>query len=354
MTDIMIPFFDIKFTKEMEEAAVQALRNENFVMGESVYKFEEEFATYIGTKHAISVNSGNSALQLSLIALGISHQSEVMTSTNSFIASANCILMTGAKPILCDIDPLDGNIDLTSYPKVPNAIIPVHIYGNPCNYDLVRSISEEHKIPVIEDACQAHGAFFSDRKVGSLGDVGCFSFHSTKNMTVCGEGGMVTTNNEEIAKIIRSLRDNGRISKNEHDKLGYTMRLNTVNAAIGRVQLTHLDENNRRRRAIAQIYKKELIEDCMLKENPKGFSVYHQIVIKSKIRDKIMIHLLKNNIATAIHYPISIHKQPLYANFRLTLPKSEQFAQEVVSLPSYPLLKDDDIRLICEKINEVI
>ncbi|MGI0009989.1 MAG: DegT/DnrJ/EryC1/StrS family aminotransferase, partial [Nitrosopumilaceae archaeon] len=231
---------------------------------------------------------------------------------------------------------------------------PVHIYGNPCNYDSVRSISEENKIPVIEDACQAHGALFNDRKVGSLGDVGCFSFYSTKNMTVGGDGGMVTTDNEEIAKTIRSLRDNGRISKNEHDKLGYTMRLNTVNAAIGRVQLTRLDENNKRRRNIAQIYKKELVEDCMLKENSKGLSVYHQIVIRNNARDKIMTHLSKNKIGTAIHYPIPIHKQPLYSNFRLTLPKSEQFSQEVVSLPSYPLLKDEDIKLICEKINEVI
>ena len=277
-----IPFFIQEFTDEMEEAAIHALRNESFVGGESVSKFEEEFAEYTGTRHAISVSSGNSALQISLMALGISSGSKVITPTNSFIASANCIRMTNAKPILSDIDVNDGGIDLNGMTEKVDAIIPVHIYGNPCNFDSVRSFAEEQKIPIIEDACQAHGAIYKNKKVGSLSDVGCFSFYPTKNMTVGGDGGMTTTDNEEIALKIRSIKDNGRKTKNEFDKLGFTMRLNTVNAAIGRVQLKYLDEKNSRRREIVSIYRKNLSDDCILPENRDGKSVYHQIVLKHK------------------------------------------------------------------------
>ena len=350
----MIPFFVPEFTKDMENAAIDALRNEKFVMGESVFKFEEEFARYTGTKFAISVNSGNAALQLSLISLGITEKSKVITSTNSFVASANCILMTGAKPILCDINYDDGNIDIKTTNEKPEAIIPVHIYGNPCDFDSIKSVSETHKAPIIEDACQAHGATFDHKKVGSIGDVGCFSFYPTKNMTVGGDGGMVTTNNEEIKKQIDSLRDNGRRTRTEHDKLGFTMRLNTVNAAIGRIQLQTLDEKNKRRRELASLYKKFLGDDCMLDENPKGTSVYHQIIIKHQKRDEIFSHLSKNNIGVAIHYPRPIHKQPLYENLGYSLPISEKFSNEVLSMPSFPQLKDGDVKIICEKINEVL
>ena len=350
----MIPFFVPEFTKDMENAAIDALRNEKFVMGESVAKFEEEFARYIGTKYAISVNSGNSALQLSLLSLNITEESKVITSTNSFIASANCILMTGSKPILCDINYDDGNIDIKSTNEKPDAIIPVHIYGNPCDFESIKNVSETYKVPIIEDACQAHGAVYEQKKVGGLGDVGCFSFYPTKNMTVCGDGGMVTTNNEEIKNEIESLRDNGRKTRTEHDKLGFTMRLNTVSAAIGRVQLETLENKNKRRREIVSLYKKFLNEDCILSENPKGMSVYHQIVLKHKKRDEIFSHLLKNNIGIAIHYPIPIHRQPLYKNLGYNLPISEKFSNEVVSLPSYPGLEDDDVKVVCEKINEVL
>ena len=209
-----IPFFIQEFTDEMEEAAIHALRNESFVGGESVSKFEEEFAEYIGTRYAVSVSSGNSALQISLMALGISDGSKVITPTNSFIASANCIRMTNAKPILSDIDVSDGGINLNGITEKVDAIIPVHIYGNPCNFDSVKSFAEEQKIPIVEDACQAHGAIYKNQKVGSLSEVGCFSFYPTKNMTVGGDGGMTTTDNEETAQKIKSIRDNGRKTKN--------------------------------------------------------------------------------------------------------------------------------------------
>ena len=349
-----IPFFVQEFTDEMEDAAIHALRNESFVGGESVSKFEEEFARYTGTKYAVSVNSGNSALQLSLMALDIGDKSKVITPTNSFIASANCIRMTNAEPILTDIDMKDGGIDLANNNDVVNAIIPVHIYGNPCNFDSVKLFSEEQNIPIIEDACQAHGAEYKGKKVGSLGDVGCFSFYPTKNMTVGGDGGMTTTDSEETALKIKSIRDNGRKTKNEFDKLGFTMRLNTVNAAIGRVQLRHLDEKTSRRREIVSIYRKNLVQDCILPENKNGKSVYHQIVIKHERRNEIRQKLTDNDIGSAIYYETPIHKQPIYQEFGYELPNSEKFSKEIMSLPSYPQLTDEQALEICEHVNKII
>ena len=349
-----IPFFVQEFTEEMEDAALDALRNESFVGGESVSNFEEEFARYTGTKYAVSVNSGNSALQISLISLGISDKSKVITPTNSFIASANCIRMVNAQPILSDINSRDGCIDVSSVTEKADAIIPVHIYGNPCDFDSVKLLAEQQKIPIIEDACQAHGAIFKGKKVGNLSDVGCFSFYPTKNMTVGGDGGMTTTNNEEIALEIESIRDNGRKTKNEFDKLGFTMRLNTVNAAIGRVQLKHLDEKNSRRREIVGIYRKKLVEDCILPENLEGKSVYHQIVIKHEKRDEIRKVFLENSIGCAIYYEKPIHMHEIYQEYGLTLPNSEKFSKEIMSLPSYPSLTDEQVEIIAECVNKII
>jgi len=349
-----IPFFIQEFTNEMEEAAIHALRNESFVGGESVSKFEEEFAKYTGTKYAASVSSGNAALQISLMALGIGESHKVITPTNSFIASANCIRMTNAKPILTDIDMNDGGIDLSNNENIVNAIIPVHIYGNPCDFDSVKSFAEEQKIPIIEDACQAHGAEYKGKKVGSLGNVGCFSFYPTKNMTVGGDGGMTTTDDEEIVSKIKSIRDNGRKTKNEFDKLGFTMRLNTVNAAIGRVQLKHLDEKTARRREIVSIYRKNLVQDCILPENKDGKSVFHQIVIKHEKRDEIRKELADNEIGSAIYYETPIHKQPIYQEFGYELPNSEKFSKKILSLPSYPQLTDEQALEICEHVNKII
>ena len=349
-----IPFFIQEFTNEMEDAAIHALRNESFVGGESVSKFEEEFAKYTGTKYAASVSSGNAALQISLMALGIGESHKVITPTNSFIASANCIRMTNAEPILTDIDMKDGGIDLSNNKDNVNAIIPVHIYGNPCNFDSVKLFAKDQNIPIIEDACQAHGAEFKGKKVGSLGDIGCFSFYPTKNMTVGGDGGMTTTDNEEIALKIKSIRDNGRKTKNEFDKLGFTMRLNTVNAAMGRVQLKHIDEKTARRREIVSIYRKNLAQDCILPENKDGKSVYHQIVIKHEKRDEIRKELVNNEIGSAIYYEPPIHQQPIYQKYGFELPNSEKFSKLILSLPSYPQLTNDQALEICEHVNKVI
>lgn len=351
-----IPSFISEITDEMVNAAVLAFQNEKFILGESVFKFEEEFATYTGTKYAIAVNSGSSAIQLSLMSLGLKENADVITSTNSFVASANTIKMANGNPILIDINESDGNINLDNTEISADAILPVHIYGNPCDFKKIREFADEKNIPIVEDACQAHGAKFENKKVGALGDLGCFSFYPTKNMTVGGDGGMVTTDNEELAKIVTSLRDNGRNETNRamHERLGYTMRLNTINAAIGRVELKKLDKKNKRRQEIHNLYKKNLKQDILLSTNPNGESVFHQIVIRHEKRDEIKDHLDKNGISTIIHYPIPIHKQPIYLEQNLSLPVSEEFSKEILSLPSYPQLLDEDIVLISEKINQVI
>ena len=351
-----IPSFISEVTEDMTNAAVLAFQNEKFILGESVFKFEEEFARYIGTKYAIAVNSGSSAIQLSLMSLELKKNANVITSTNSFVASANTVKMANGNPILSDINESDGNFDIDSTKSTADAILPVHIYGNPCDFEKVKEFADEQQIPIVEDACQAHGAKFKNKKVGALGDLGCFSFYPTKNMTVGGDGGMVTTDNEDLAKIVTSLRDNGRNETNRalHERLGYTMRLNTINAAIGRVELKELDRKNNRRKEIYELYKKNLKQDILLSTNSNGESVFHQIVIKHEKRDEIKSHLDKNGISTIIHYPIPIHKQPIYLQQNLSLPISEKFSQKILSLPSYPQLLDDDIIFICEKINQII
>jgi perosamine synthetase len=354
----MIPVSKPEFNEEMKEAAIYALENEHFVMGESVFKFEEEFAHYIGTKYAVAINSGTAALELALRALGIGRGHFVITPVQSFIATANAITFTGATPRFIDVSISDCNIDISQVdPDGANAILPVHLYGNPCNMDELVNIANDEKMFLIEDVCQAHGAEYRGRKVGSWGDIGCFSFYPTKNMTVCGDGGMVTTNNEEIRDRIASMRDCGRAkgSRYLHSILGYTMRLNTVNAAIGRVQLKYLDRWNERRRQIAKIYDEKLADEIRLTPTHGAKPVYHLYVIKTQLRDKLKEYLQKKEIGTGVHYPIPIHKQPIYNKYNNhKFPNAEWLASSVLSIPMYVSLSDDEAKFVAESINEVI
>ena len=227
----------------MSDVAIEALQNEKFVMGESVFKFEEEFAKFCGVKRAVSTSSGTFALQLSLQALGISSNDQVWITPMSFIATANSAYLAGATPLFADINPKTFTLDpLKAKERLSDkvkAILPVHLYGYPADMDSILELAENRV--VVEDCCQAHGAKYRNKRVGSLGAVGCFSFYSAKNMTVGGDGGMAVTNDEQLANRIAKLRDCGRISHYEHDMIGLTARLNTVNAAIGRVQLRRLE-----------------------------------------------------------------------------------------------------------------
>ncbi|MGB9881235.1 MAG: DegT/DnrJ/EryC1/StrS family aminotransferase [Methanomassiliicoccales archaeon] len=356
-----IPLSKPVITDEMIEAAIYALRNERLVLGESVYRFEEAFARYIGTDYAISVSSGTAALTLSLLALNIKNQ-EVITTPLSFIATANSVVHAGGIPRFSDVSDQDFNLNPDEIPKTiskkTSTILPVHLFGYPCQMDEICEIARARELRIVEDAAQAHGAIYKGKKVGSIGDLGCFSFYSSKNMTVGGDGGMVTTNDDSLAKTIAKLRDCGRTSRYLHDVLGFTARLNTVNAAIGLVQLKYLDEWNEKRRAIARYYMKHLQDLPEIKLPPMGTNdvqpVFHLLVIRCKKRDELARHLESKGVECGIHYPVPIHLQPIYVEaFGYSsgmFPVSEALSRSLLSLPMFPTLSLDDVKYVCEEI----
>ena len=360
-TPLALPIID----EEMKAAALAAL-DEKLVMGESVIKFEEEFARYSGAKYAVSTNSGTSALSTTLQALGIGAGSEVITTPFSFIATSNSVLHAGAEPVFADVEESGINLSSSKARRKINsktrAIMPVHLYGHLAAMDEFTKISQESGVKIIEDACQAHGASFAGKRVGSIGEAGCFSFYPAKNMTVGGDGGMITTNNEGLAEAARSIRDCGRDkgSKYHMGRIGYTSRLNTVNAAIGRIQLKKLDGWNDARRRLASKYRHELegVQGIKLppSDKPGNSSVYHLFVIRTKLRDKVKNHLENNGVETGVHYPVPIHLQVPYKQgygyTEGTFPLSEALSNEVLSLPMYPTLAEAEVVRICNVLKD--
>ena len=360
----IIPLASPMFDEEMETVAINALRNERFVLGEDVHKFEDEFARYIGTRYAVSTSSGTNALHIAYLALGLGCGDEVVTSAFSFVASANTVLHAGATPVFADVDAKTFNVDPEEMKrcvtKRAKALVPVHLYGYPCDMREISSLAEDRGLKVVEDACQAHGAEYHGRKAGAIGNVGCFSFYPSKNMTVCGDGGMIVTNDEEVAKLAAKLRDCGRKSQYEHDVVGYTSRLNTVNAAIGRVQLRRLDEWNRKRIQIAALYDKLLIDIEEVVCPPRGDSevkpVYHLYVIRAKRRNELRDYLQRSGVSCGVHYPLPIPFQPVYqqlCEFKAgDYPISKLLAQECLSIPMHPFLSEEDIEYVGKRIHE--
>ena len=359
----VIPPANPIFTKEMEEAAINALRNEKYILGESVDRFEEDFAKYIGTKHAASVSSGTNALHLALLAANLTLGGEVITVASSYIATSNSVLHANGTPIFCDIND-EYLIDINQIPgkitKRTKGIMPVDLYGHPVDMDEIKDIADKKNLFVIEDCAQSHGAIYKGKKTGSLSLMGCFSFYSTKNMTVCGDGGMVTTNDEKIADKIKLLRNHGQYPKDVHSMLGYTARLNTVNAAIGRVQLKHLSKWINERRKIAKKYDTLLadIEEVILppSDSKDKKPSYHLYEVKTQKRDELLKFLKDNKIICLIHYPTPIPYQPIYKKMfgfkKGMFLKSEELSAQAMDLPIFPGLKDDQIRYISEKIHK--
>jgi len=359
----LIPPANPIFTKEMEEAAINALRNERYILGESVYKFEEEFAQYIGTKYAVSVSSGTNALHLALLAKDLPKKAEVITPASSYIATANSILHAYCKPVFVDINDeylIDINQIKNKINSKTKAIMPVDLYGHPVDMDEINEIAEKNNLFVVEDCAQSHGAIYKGKKTGALTTMGCFSFYSTKNMTVCGDGGMITTNDKEIAEKVKLLRNHGQFPKDVHTILGYTARLNTVNAAIGRVQLKMLPGWVDERRNNAKRYNTLLndVEEIIL---PPGDSEikkpsFHLYEIKTAKRDELLKYLKDKKIICLIHYPTPIPYQPLYQNLfgykKSSFPKSEELSNQAMDLPMFPGIKDSQIIYISEKIHE--
>jgi perosamine synthetase len=356
-----VPFAKPIVDKEMLDAVSNALQNERLVGGESVHKFEEAFARYCGVKHAVSVSSGTNALQLAFIGLGVEDK-EVQTTPFSFIATANSVIEAGGRPTFSDASDQDYNFDPEMIPgkltKKTAALLPVHLFGRPCRMDEIMEIAADRDLKVVEDACQAHGSLYKGKKAGSIGDIGCFSFYPTKNMTVGGDGGMITTNDSDLAMKIAKYRDCGRISRYVHDVVGYTSRLNSANAAFGLVQLKHLDGWNEQRRQVAKMYGKHLDGIKEITLPPKGTKditpVFHLYAVRCSKRDDLAEYLNKNGIEAGVHYPVPIHLQPIYKQLYGfkggEFPVSEALANEMISLPMFPDMSEDEVRRVAEEV----
>lgn len=362
----MIPLLDLKaqyqnLKPEIDEAVGRVLADGAFILGPEVAAFEEEFAGYCGVRQAIAVNSGTSALHLALLAAGVGPGDEVITVPFTFAATVAAIRYTGATPVFVDIDPASFNIDADRVESAisdrTKAILPVHLYGHPADMDPLNEIARRHRLVVIEDAAQAHGAEYKGRRTGGLGDLGCFSFYPGKNLGACGEGGAVTTNNPEFARTIRMLRDWGQERKYHHERLGYNYRLEGLQGAILRVKLRYLDHWIDARRSRAAIYDRSLSSVDLPRCMPYARHAYCVYTIRTPRRDELQKQLAARGIATAIHYPTPLHLQPGYASPRYVegdFPHSEQAAREVVSLPIYPELADAQVREVGAAVEEVL
>jgi dTDP-4-amino-4,6-dideoxygalactose transaminase len=343
----MIPLLDLKaqyetIQDEMNEAIRRVLTSTQYILGPETGAFEDEFAAYCGANFAVGVGSGTSALHLALLAAGVGPGDEVISVSFTFVATAAAILYTGARPVFVDIDPATFTIDpaLIAAAITPRtrAILPVHLYGQPADMRPIRDLAQRHNLIVIEDAAQAHGATYHDRRVGSIGDLACFSFYPSKNLGAYGEAGAVTTSDPEFAHRLRLLRDWG--GKDEYALRGFNYRLDAIQAAVLRVKLRHLEAWNAARRALAGRYDDLLRGSAVqIPAAPPGVHpVYHLYVIRAPRRDALRAALAGQGIAARIHYPIPIHAQPVYRDHVTCagpLPHTEACAREVLSLPVY-------------------
>jgi len=354
--DPVIPIARPLLGDEEKEAVIAVLNSGRLVQGPRVEDFEGRFAAFCGARYAIATSSGTAALYIALLAHGISPGDEVITTPFSFIATANSILSTRAQPVFVDIEEASFNIDprLIEEKITPQtkALIPVHLYGNPCDMEAILEIAARHGLIVIEDACQAHGASIDGRKVGSFG-TGCFSFYATKNM-VTGEGGMITTDDEVIAERARLIRQHGMRRQYYHDMWGFNFRMTEFQAAIGVVQLEKLEDFNRRRIENAA-YLTENLKQVITPQVKHGFRhVFHQYTIRVPDgRDEMLEGLRERGIDTRVYYPLPIHKQPFYhqLGYHEELPLAEKASREVLSLPVHPGLTRAELERIVEEVN---
>ncbi len=348
---------------ELNETFNRVLTNCSFVLGPEVDKFEKAFAAFLGVEHCVAVTNGTAALQLVLLGLGIGTGDEVITVAHTFIATAEAISATGARPVFVDIDPVSFTMDpakveaaITAHTK---AIIPVHLYGQTADMDALNAIGAKHKIPVIEDACQAHGAYHKGRRAGSLGAAACFSFYPSKNLGACGEGGAVTTNDAELAKKVRMLRDHGSVKKYEHDFPAYNLRLEGLQGGVLSVKLPHLDGWNDNRRILAARYNQLFAGSKVVapKEMPYAQHVYHLYIVLVERREALKQALHEQGIETGLHYPIPLHLQKAYRHLGYKegdFPVSEHVASHLLSLPMYAELPIEHVEHVAKAVREVL
>jgi len=354
----MIPIAKPLIGEEEKQAIIAVLESGQLAQGPKVQEFEEEFAALCGVKHAIATSSGTTALLTALLAHRIGFRGEVITTPFTFIASANSILFTRARPVFVDIDESSYNIDATLIEEKitprTRAVLPVHLYGNPCDMESIMEIADRHKLVVIEDACQAHGASIEGKRVGSYG-TGCFSFYPTKNMTTA-EGGMITTDDDEIAERSRLIRHHGQSQLYYHEVAGYNFRMTELQAALGLVQLGKLAEWTRRRIENAS-YLTERLEHVITPQVKEGYMhVYHQYTIRIKgDRDEAMKKLQKGGVGARVYYPLPVHQQPLYRElgFEDSLPVAERMSKEVLSLPVHPALTQEELDKVVSEVSSL-
>jgi dTDP-4-amino-4,6-dideoxygalactose transaminase len=362
----MIPLVDLKaqyqaIQPEIDAAMQRVVHNTSFILGKEVSEFEKNFAAFCQTQYCVGVDSGTAALHLALLICDIKPGDEVITTTHTFVATAEVISLVGAKPVLVDIDPRTYNIDPNKIEAAitprTRAIIPVHLYGQPAEMDPILDIAKRHHLRVIEDAAQAHGAEYRGKRAGTMGDVACFSFYPGKNLGAYGDAGALVTNSEELANRARMLRNHGRVDKYEHQIVGYGYRLDALQAAILGAKLPHLDAWNARRRDIADRYTELLTNsDLVLPYCPPHITpIYHIYAVLSKHRDALLTHLKTRGIEAGIHYPIPLHLQPVYKNLgykRGDFPIAERVADEELSLPMYPEMTDAQMEQIVRAVKE--
>jgi dTDP-4-amino-4,6-dideoxygalactose transaminase len=356
-----IPLVDLKaqyagIKPEIDRAIHTVLDETDFIGGGVVHEFESAFASYCGARAAVGLANGTDALQLTLLACGVGHGDEVITAVNTFIATSESISATGARPVFVDNDPQTYTIDVRKIEEKitprTKAIIPVHLYGQPAAMDAINEIAARHKLIVVEDAAQAHGARYKSGLVGTLGRCACFSFYPGKNLGAYGDAGAIATNDEELANKIRMLANHGRLKKYEHEMEGYNSRLDTIQAAVLLVKLRHLKEWTEKRQRIASRYTqllssaKEIVTPV---SNPDATHVYHLYVVRVQQRDRVQHAMKEAGIATGIHYPIPLHQQPAYRHLGLhtgSYPVAERYAGELLSLPIYPELSDAQVEFV--------
>jgi dTDP-4-amino-4,6-dideoxygalactose transaminase len=363
----MVPFLDLKIQyasikSEVDEAVQRVLASGQFVLGEEVETFEEQFAAYCRVRHAVAVNSGTSALHLALLAAGVGPGDEVITVSHTFVATAAAIRYTGAKPVFVDIDPESYTMSaaqvearITQRTKV---VLPVHLYGQPADMDPILQVAAKHGLPVVEDAAQAHGAEYKGRRVGGIGDLGCFSFHPGKNLGAYGEGGSVVTNNPEFARTLRMLRNWGQERKQHHELRGFNYRMASLQGAILAVKLRHLEAWTAARRSHAARYNELLgkLDMGLPAVMPYARHVFHIYAVRVPQRDRLLEDLKGKGVHAAVHYRTPVHLQPSYADLGYApgdFPHAEKVGNEVLSLPMFAELTEKQMQLVSEKLHEV-
>ena len=349
---------------EAERAVLEVMRSGQYILGANNKELETTMCNYLGVNHAVALNSGTDALHLALRALNIGEGDEVISTAFTFVATSESIGIVGAKPVFVDIDPDTFNIDPSKIeaaitPKT-KAIIPVHLYGQPCDMDMIMEIAARHNLYVIEDACQAIGAEYKGKKVGSIGDIGCFSFYPTKNLGTMGDGGMLTTNSKEIKDRVVALRNHGGAVRYHHDEIGVNSRLDEIQAAILRVKFPYIDKWNKLRREHAAYYN-ELFSKCDLVETPKEldgtYCVYHQYTVKVPNRDEVHKLLGEAGIGAMIYYPIPLHLQKVHARYGFKegmLPNTEKNTKLVLSLPMFAEITREEQQTVAQTLINIV